>query len=152
MSSFKCNFIGRLGADAETVTTGTPFISFRVAVDETFKKETTTSWIRVVADAERYKNMVQYLTKGKAVIVTGSERVSLYSTKDGQPGIDRTVRADSIEFLNIGGGNGQKQEENAAPKNDSDAKNAQMTTGSVKKTKPAPAPEPEPDTDDELPF
>lgn len=150
MSSFKCNFIGRLGADAETVTTGTPFISFRVAVDETFKKETTTSWIRVVADAERYKNMVQYLTKGKAVIVSGSERVSLYSTKDGQPGIDRTVRADSIEFLNIGGGGGQKPDENEGGKSDSDAKNAKMTTGGVKKTKPAP--EPAKDPDDELPF
>ena len=122
---YKVNFFGRLGTDAETVTTGsTPFISCRVAVDDTIGKERSTRWVNVTADATRYKNLAQYLKKGKLVYVTGNERVTPYLSKSGEPGIDTRIWADSIEFVS----SGSKQDNDSAK----DDKSAELTTGKLK--------------------
>lgn len=100
----KVNFIGRLGADAEKVTLPQqkPFISFRAAVNERINKEDVTTWMTVTGDFSRYENMAKYLTKGSVVSVSGTERCTIYQSKNGQHGIDRKVNADSIEFVNLG--------------------------------------------------
>ena len=83
--SVKVNFIGRLGADAETVTLPQqrPFISFRAAVHERINKEDVTTWMTVTADFSRYENMAKYLTKGSVVSVSGTERGGIYQAKSG---------------------------------------------------------------------
>lgn len=147
------NFVGRLGADAETVTTGsTPFISCCVAVDETIKKDTPqTRWIHVTANADSFKNIAKYLTKGKLVSVRGVERVSAYTSKSGDVGVDTRVWADGIEFISTGT---KSDGIEATPKADAkEYKNAQMTTGGVKKVIKKTVEEvPEELFDDDLPF
>lgn len=129
------NFIGRLGADAETVNTGnTQFISFSAAIDEGTSKEPSTRWVTVNADSNKYKNMVQYLKKGKPVYVSGTDRVSPYTSKSGNMGVDTRIWADRIEFISIGG----KQNEENQASNSKEEKNGQMTTGTVRSTPPTP--------------
>lgn len=162
--SVKVNFIGRLGADAETVTLPQqrPFISFRAAVNERINKEDVTTWMTVTADFSRYENMAKYLTKGSVVSVSGTERCAIYQSKSGQHGIDRKVSADSIEFVNLGkrdsdGENGVVRT-NATTSNTTSAANAEVaaaiTTGGLHpKAAPQPAPaDKEPAPDDDLPF
>ena len=101
--SVKVNFVGRLGANAEVVTSkATQFISFRVAVHDRIKSEDVTTWMHVNGDFGKYKNIVEYLRQGSFVYVSGTEICTLYNAKDGTTGIDRKVRADAIEFVNVG--------------------------------------------------
>lgn len=150
----KVNFLGRLGSDAEVVTTGsTQFISFRAAIDESVNKEKTTRWVSVNADQIRFKNLSQYLTKGKLVYVTGNEKVTAYLSKTGDACVDTRIWADSIEFVSIG----QKQEttEESFSK---DEKNNQLTAGTLKSKKnnkveeKTVVTESSSSDDDELPF
>jgi single stranded DNA-binding protein len=157
--SCRINFIGRLGADAELVTTGaTPFISCRVAVDESTAKEKSTRWISVNADSIRYKNLLQYLTKGKLLYITGVERVSAYTSKTGEIGVDTRVWADSIDFIPIGNKQGSDETpQQHTQQNVQDQKNAQMTTGKVKSGTMPPtqmpgSPAPDFGDSDDLPF
>ena len=144
------NFIGRIGSDAETVTSGaTPFISFRVAVDDTVRKEQKTRWITVSGSVESLQNIAKYLTKGKPVHVRGIERVSGFITKTGEPGVDTRVWAEGIDFIPTGNPNGQQHQ------GEKDKENSQMTTGPVKtKVDKMPDIEPQGDVtdDDDLPF
>lgn len=134
--AYNVSFIGRIGTDVETVTTGsTPFITCRVAVDETLGKDNrATRWISVSADAARFKNMTQYLTKGKLIFVAGTDRVSAYTTKNGEVGVDTKVWADRMEFLPLSNKQEDKGDGTATTQED---KNAQMTTGTIKKSSTA---------------
>lgn len=144
----KVNFIGRLGANAELVTSQqTPFISLRTAVNDRVNHEDVTIWMSVTADYDRFKNMMQYLKQGTLVSITGTERCSTYNAKNGTVGIDRKVIADSIEFVRIGRKNDSNQNESS---------NAEMTTGglssSVQPAMAAAAAAPSMTADDDLPF
>ena len=154
MSSIKARLIGRLGADAETVTTGTtPFISFRVAVDQVVKKEPKTTWVSVNASASDFKNLIQYLTKGKLVYVSGRLNVQLYTAKNGEPGIYIRVWANDIEVIPVGkpqDGQQGGQTQTAQPSS-KDTKNAAMSTGGLKNSHVEEAVPYEP-ADDDLPF
>ena len=103
------NIIGRLGADAELINgKNGPFLSFRMAVDDRKrngdKTEKITSWFRVTLNGERSSKLVEYLTKGKLVNVTGTESVGIYNSKDGTPQVSREVSANNIEFISVGSG------------------------------------------------
>ena len=143
--SYKVNFIGRLGNDAEIIENGNAkFISCRVAVDESVNKEKTTRWVSLSLDANRFKNVSQYLKKGKPVFVTGSERVSVYTTKNGEHAIDTRVFVDSIEFVGIG----QKpNEQQNTTSNDQQHNNEKETA-----QKEIELPIATNNSDDELPF
>lgn len=118
--SVSISFVGRVGTDAETVNfSNATYIKFSVAVDEIIKKEQKTRWIGVMGNSDQYKNMAQYIKKGKLVVIRGIERVSTYTTKSGDVGIDTTVWADNIEFVP----GSQKQIDSNS---DNDEKNAQM--------------------------
>ena len=140
------SFIGRLGMDAETVTTGeVPFISFRVAVDEMSRKGQQTRWITVHGSHDRFKNVVTHLTKGRLVSVRGTETVSLYTTKGGEAAIDTRVWADAIDFIPTG----QRQNDDASaptPKPNNSPSPTPVTGA------PAPPVVAEMSPDDDLPF
>lgn len=146
--SYKVNFIGRLGSDAEVISNNnsTPFISCRVAVDDSVNKEKTTRWVNITLDNTKYKNLVQYLTKGKLVFVTGSERVSGYKTKTGDVGVDTRVFADSIEFVSTG------IKQNTQEETENDDKNKKMSTGGLKSSKKVEEVNISINDDDDLPF
>lgn len=96
-------FNARLGVDAE-LREGQKgqFISMRVVYNEynKTKGENEAVWVNVIAEAsERNKKMLQYWTKGKLLTFSGKEKVSLFTSKDGNVGIDRTVIANSIDFV-----------------------------------------------------
>jgi len=98
------NFIGRLGADAELKTgkNGKQFVSMRVATDEFKNGEKSTAWLNVTWVNDRGIKMQEYLKKGSAVSVMGSETVSTYQSKNGETMVSRDILADRIEFVNLG--------------------------------------------------
>lgn len=106
------NFVGRLGADAEVLTSknGNEFLSMRVATDDYSNGERGTQWLRV-----RYSNPVVakvkgYMTKGKMVHVFGTLSASTYVNKNGETVISFDVMADRVSFVSVGSGGEQKPE------------------------------------------
>ena len=107
------NFIGRLGADAELRTSkgGKQYVAMRVATDEFRNGEKGTAWINVTYHGDRAIKMHEYLKKGSAVSVMGSETVGTYQNKNGETQVSRDVLADRVDFLNLGkSGDGQANE------------------------------------------
>ena len=103
------NIVGRLGADAELINgKNGPFLSFRMAVDDRKrngdKTEKITTWFKVTLTGDRSSKLVEYLTKGKLVNVTGTESVGIYNTKDGTPQVSRDISASNIEFISVSSG------------------------------------------------
>ena len=107
------NFIGRLGADAELRTSkgGKQYVAMRVATDEFRNGEKGTAWINVTYHGDRAIKMHDYLKKGSAVSVMGSETVGTYQNKNGETQVSRDVLADRVDFVNLGkSGDGQASE------------------------------------------
>ena len=97
------NFNGRLGADSELKTSknGKQFVSMRVATDEFRNGEKTTTWLNVSYYGDRAVKMHEYLKKGNAVSVLGSETVGTYQNKNGETVVSRDVLADRVDFLGL---------------------------------------------------
>ena len=140
------NIIGRLGADAELINgKNGPFLSFRMAVDDRKrngdKTEKITSWFRVTLNGERSSKLVEYLTKGKLVNVTGTESVGIYNSKDGTPQVSREVSANNIEFISVGSGSTA-----------SDSSTTEVTTGKLAEKPKVEVAATTNDPEDDLPF
>ena len=140
------NIIGRLGADAELINgKNGPFLSFRMAVDDRKrngdKTEKITSWFRVTLNGERSSKLVEYLTKGKLVNVTGTESVGIYNSKDGTPQVSREVSANNIEFISVGSGSTA-----------SDSSTTEVTTGKFAEKPKVEVASTTNDPEDDLPF
>ena len=107
----KITLIGRLGRDAAIRETqdGGKVVSFTVACNGRYRGVEKTSWYDVSTfNYERYKNMVQYLTKGSSVVVIGELDADIDEGRDGVKCCRRSVTADSIEF-NSNGTSGNTQ-------------------------------------------
>lgn len=81
-----CTIFGRLGQDAEYMTTqsGTGMLKFSVANNTGYGDKKQTNWFRCVMWGERGQKLVEYLKKGTAVNVTGEVTMNTYeSKKDG---------------------------------------------------------------------
>ena len=140
------NVVGRLGADAELINgKNGPFLSFRMAVDDRKrngdKTEKITSWFRVTLNGERSSKLVEYLTKGKLVNVTGTESVGIYNSKDGTPQVSREVSANNIEFISVGSGSTA-----------SDSSTTEVTTGKLAEKPKVEVATTTNDPEDDLPF
>ena len=155
----KITISGRLGRDAAIRETqsGAKVISFTVAVNSRYRDVEKTSWYDVSAfNYDRYKNMVKYLTKGSAVLITGDLDADLETGNDGITRCRRNIMADSIEF-NGGGTSGNTESnvtktETTERKASAEAESEDMPRKSTKKTvkaEPEPAPQ---DNEDDLPF
>lgn len=107
----KITLIGRLGRDAAIRETqdGGKVVSFTVACNGRYRGVEKTSWYEISTfNYERYKNMVQYLTKGSSVVVVGELDADIDEGRDGVKRCRRSVTADSIEF-NSNGSSGNTQ-------------------------------------------
>jgi single-strand DNA-binding protein len=79
--------IGHLGRDAESKAVGsTNVVTFTVAYTRKRKDQETTTWFRCQWFGDRATKVVQYLTKGKAICVTGE----LYQREYEKDGAKRT--------------------------------------------------------------
>lgn len=92
--------IGRLGRDAQIkATQNLEFITFSVASNSRVKGVEKTTWYEVICfNLERYKNMIQYFTKGSCVVVSGELDASCILGKNGQPYMYLNIQAEHIEF------------------------------------------------------
>lgn len=109
----KITIIGRLGRDAQVreLPDGGKVISFVVAVNGRYRNVDKTSWYDVTSfNYARYKNMVQYFTKGSSVIVVGELDADIDEGKDGVMRCRRSITADSIEFNSNGTSGGTATE------------------------------------------
>lgn len=136
--------VGRLGADAELKTSknGGQFATMRVASNEFFGGENTTTWVSVIWYGDRAVKMAEYMKKGSQVFVVGKPKATIYTTRSGEAAIDETIYADSVDF--VGGSSG------------STASNTTVTdTGKFEKVAKKAEPEktaPAQSSDDDLPF
>lgn len=101
--------VGNLGSDPELRYTadGTPVAHFSVAVNRRWTKEDgsqgdETTWFRVSVWRRQAETVVQYLKKGRQVMVIGRVSARGYVGADGSPRASLEVTADTIRF--IGGG------------------------------------------------
>lgn len=92
-------FQGRLTRDPEMRNTqaGAQFAAFNVAVDGDRQGDEATFY-RVSVFGNRAGWAMQYLSKGKPVMVTGRLRASQYQGQDGQQRTSLEVMANSVDF------------------------------------------------------
>lgn len=115
-----CHIIGRIGKDAEIVTSQHGnFMKMSVATDDYIKGQNKTTWVQVKSGQEQLINAAQYFTKGKLVIVEGTlAEPSTWTDKEGQIHSQHTVNAVLIRFYNLGSKKETKENNNTgAPDN-----------------------------------
>ena len=102
----QCNFTGNLVRDAEVRKAGEDEVaSFTVAVNG--RKDGDALYVS--CSYWRPNRVVQYLTKGKPVLVSGEVKVDTYDAKDGS--VRAAMRLTVRKLLLLGGGGAQKQED-----------------------------------------
>ena len=100
----KVFIMGRLARDPELRRTqsGTPVVSFRLAVDRDFKDKTTgekaTDWIDVVAWRQTAEFVSRYFSKGRMAIVEGRLQVREWTDKENNKRTATEVVADNVYF------------------------------------------------------
>ena len=96
----KVTIIGRL-TDApieRTTPSGTPVVSFKIAVNRRFNRE-QTDFIPVVAWRQLGELCTKYLVKGQQAAVTGELHIESYEDSEGTRRTRVEVVADDVEFL-----------------------------------------------------
>jgi single-strand DNA-binding protein len=117
MSFNQATFIGNLGQDATRNKVGDQTVcNFSIAVNKKTKDKEETLWIRCALWGKRAESgVVDYLTKGKQVLVMGPVDIEEYTTKDGE--VRRNLRVNVNEISLLGGGDGKTRQE-SKPKAD----------------------------------
>ena len=93
-------FTGNLGKDAEQkfITSGESIVSFSVAVKAGYGDKATTTWARCSMFGKRGESVLQYLTKGQLVGITGELSTREWE-KDGQKHTSVEVRVGDLSLL-----------------------------------------------------
>ena len=102
----KAILIGRLGQDPKTANTqsGTTIVSFSLATDESYtgqdgNKVEKTEWHRIVVFGKQAEFCVNYLSKGRLVLVEGSIQTRKWQDQEGRDRFMTEVKARSIQAL-----------------------------------------------------
>ncbi|CAG0937157.1 Single-stranded DNA-binding protein [Thermoflexales bacterium] len=100
--------LGNLGRDAELTYTqsGKPLAKFSLAVTTGYGENTHTEWFNVAKLGEGLENLVQYLKKGKGVLVEGKLKTTSREDEHGQKKYWTTLWADAVTLMADGNGNG----------------------------------------------
>ena len=107
---------GRLVRDAELGfigATGTPKISFTLAVERNYQKDKNNKkvdFINCEQLGKHVENLCQYVTKGKQILVEGELNIDNYE-KDGEKRSFTKVKVDRLEFLS-GNSNTENKQNN----------------------------------------
>lgn len=120
-------FTGNLGRDAEVKTVGQHTLcEFSVAVKSGFGDREQTMWIRCNMWGQRAESkLVQWLTKGKGVAVTGELSMREYDKKDGTRGYSLEVRVVDVTLTGSESGN-QSQPQARPPQQQTAPKQTQQ--------------------------
>jgi single-strand DNA-binding protein len=110
----KVILVGNLGRDAELRYTpgGAAVANFSLATTDTWtdkdsgQRQERTEWHRVDLWGKRAEALQQYLTKGRKIYVEGSLRTRQWEDRDGNKRYSTDIRADRVEFLGGGAGDG----------------------------------------------
>jgi single-strand DNA-binding protein len=111
----KITIMGHLGNDPETRYTanGKKVTNFRIATNYRANGEDITIWYRVAVWGDAFDNLLPYLKKGSALIVSGDlSKPDIWTDQNGNNHVSMEIRANSLEFPRIGKG---AQQENTAP-------------------------------------
>lgn len=98
------SIMGRMAKDPELrhTQTGTPVVSFRLAVDRDFKDKSTgkcaTDWIDVVAWRQTAEFVSRYFEKGRTAIVSGRIQSRSWEDKNGNRQTTLEVVAENVYF------------------------------------------------------
>jgi single-strand DNA-binding protein len=100
--TIKATAIGNLGQDAQLkhLQDGTAILEFSVGTrgeKDRNTQEAKTEWVRCSLWGKRGESLVQYLTKGRYVVVSGTLSVRTYD-KDGQTRISVDLKADDVSM------------------------------------------------------
>lgn len=112
-----CNFVGRLGRDAEVrhTSAGTPVTTFAVAIEDGFGERKTTTWIDCAMFGERGEKVAGYIRKGDRIGVTGSIRLDTYTTRDGVEKSKVALRVHDVTLLGGKSDGGHRTQRQAQP-------------------------------------
>lgn len=108
---------GRTTRDAELGfigTTGTPKMSFTLAVERNYQKkgaDKRVDFINCEMLGQHTEKLCQYVTKGKSILVEGELNIDQYE-KDGEKRSFTKVKVDRIEFLSGNNNNENKSNTN----------------------------------------
>ena len=94
---FQVTAAGRLGKDAALRTTqgGEKVLGFSIGVDVGYGQNKKTEWIECAIWGTRAEKLVQYLTKGMPVAVTGAGGIRNWES-NGKPGTSITCRVSEL--------------------------------------------------------
>lgn len=100
----KSEAIGNLGRDAElrTLDNGKTITTFRLAAETGYGDNAKTEWLDCVIRGPRGEAMVESLTKGTRLYITGRSYLKTYTSRSGELKTVLTVEVQDLEFL--GGG------------------------------------------------
>ena len=137
---------GHLAKDAESRFTagGTKVTNLVLATNSRKGGKDETTWWNVSIWGDRYDKMVPYLTKGKAVIISGEmSKPEIYTDKNGNPQLSSiNVTAENVRFSPFG----KPSENEGGQQSSSQGQQAEMSTGQANAAASAPA------EDENLPF
>jgi single-strand DNA-binding protein len=108
--------LGNLGRDAELKYTqsGKPMVLFSLAVSTGLGDNAQTEWFNVAKASEGMDKLVEYLKKGKTVLVEGRLKTKVREGDDGKKQYFTTLWADSLTLIADGTG-GSKPAEDDMP-------------------------------------
>lgn len=107
-----CNFIGRIGRDAESKPVGKHEVAnWPIAVDVGYGDNKSTLWIDCALWGERAPKLAGMLRKGDNVGVSGSISLRDYQAKDGSTKTTIVMRVADVKLLGT-----KPQQEEPAPK------------------------------------
>lgn len=107
--------VGRVGRNAEVRHTqgGHSVAGFPVAVDVGFGQNKTTLWLDASLWGKRAEGgLIQYLTKGQEVFVSGEIGTREFQKRDGSPGFAVTLKVAEIDLVGGQGNQGQQPQQN----------------------------------------
>ncbi len=104
MSHNRAEFIGNLGSDARIARVAEQSVAnFSIAVNEKYKDQETTIWVRCALWGKLADALGKYLVKGKQVMVAGPIKIEEYTVKDsGEVRRELSIRVNDLVLL--GGG------------------------------------------------
>lgn len=100
--------VGRLCRDSELKFIGsneTSRLVNTIAVDRDYKKADgtkETDFINIELFGKRAENLVNYLTKGKMISISGSLRINNYTNEAGEKRSYTSVNVDKLNFISTG--------------------------------------------------
>lgn len=120
-------FAGHLGKDAElrSLQSGQLVVNFSVAVAVGFGDTKRTLWVSCALWGERAEKLAPYLTKGKAVTVSGDVDLKTYETRDGRAGAELTL---NVQRVTLQGG-GKQERDDRTPADDSASDTGETQAG-----------------------